>query len=92
MAKTKKIPLRMCVVCRELSEKREMLRVVKNSEGKIFIDFSYKAAGRGAYVCNNPECVKKLKKQRILNKVFSCSVGDDVYAAVEEEYFGKGQN
>lgn len=90
MAKTKKIPLRMCVACRELKEKRAMLRVVKNADGKIFLDFSSKASGRGAYVCNDPECVKKLKKQRILNKVFSCAVDDEIYAAIEEEYFGKG--
>ena len=89
MPKTKKIPLRMCIACRELKEKRDMLRVVKNGEGKIFIDFSSKAAGRGAYVCDNPECISKLKKQRLLNKVFSCEVGGDVYSAIEEEYFGE---
>ena len=85
----KKLPLRMCIACRELIEKREMLRIVKNSEGKIFIDFSSKAAGRGAYICNKPECIAKLKKQRLLNKVFSCAVEDDVYSAIEEEFFGK---
>lgn len=88
----KKIPLRMCVACRELKEKRDMLRVVKNAEGKIFIDFSSKASGRGAYICNDPECVKKLKSKRLLNKVFSCAVDDAVYTAVEEEYFGKKQS
>ena len=88
----KKIPLRMCVSCRELKEKKAMLRVVKNAEGKIFIDFSSKASGRGAYVCDNPDCIKKLKKQRILNKVFSCAVEEEIYAAIEEEYFGKKQN
>lgn len=88
MPKTKKIPLRMCIACRELKEKRDMLRVVKNGEGRIFIDFSSKAAGRGAYVCDNPECIAKLKKQRLLNKVFSCEVSGDVYTAIEEEYFG----
>ena len=88
----KKIPLRMCIACRELKEKRAMLRVVKNAEGKIFIDFSSKASGRGAYVCDNPDCIKKLKKQRILNKTFSCAVDDGIYNAVEEEYFGKRQN
>ena len=88
----KKIPLRQCVACRELKEKRDMLRIVKNSDGKIFLDFSSKASGRGAYICDNPECVKKLKKNRILNKVFSCSVDEEIYAAVEEEYFGKKQN
>ncbi len=88
----KKIPLRQCIACRELKEKRSMLRVVKNSEGKIFLDFSSKAAGRGAYICDNPECIKKLKKGRLLNRVFSCAVDDAIYAAVEEEYFGKNQN
>lgn len=88
----KKIPLRQCIACRELKEKRAMLRIVKNSEGKIFIDFSSKAAGRGAYICDNPECIRKLKKSRLLNKVFSCAVDDEIYAAVEEEYFDKKQS
>lgn len=88
----KKIPLRQCIACRELKEKRSMLRIVKNSEGKIFLDFSSKAAGRGAYICNNPECIKKLKKGRLLNRAFACAVDDTIYTAVEEEYFGKNQN
>lgn len=85
----KKIPLRMCIACRELKEKKSMLRIVKNSEGEIFLDFSSKAQGRGAYICDSPECIKKLKKQRLINKVFSCAVDDKVYSAIEEEYFGK---
>ncbi|MBE7088300.1 MAG: YlxR family protein [Clostridiales bacterium] len=89
MSKTKKIPLRMCIACRELKEKMAMLRIVKNQQGEIFLDFSSKAAGRGAYICDNPDCIKKLKKQRIINKVFSCQVDDSVYSAIEEEYFGK---
>lgn len=88
----KKIPVRMCVACRELKEKRLMLRIVKNSDGKIFLDFSSKASGRGAYVCDNPACINKLKKQRILNKVFSCAVEEEIYSAIEEEYFGKKQS
>lgn len=86
---SKKIPLRMCIACRELKDKKQMLRVVKNTEGKIFIDFSSKASGRGAYICDNPDCIKKLKKQKLLNKAFSSAVEDAVYAAIEEEYFGK---
>lgn len=92
MPKQKKIPLRMCIACRELKEKRDMLRLVKNGEGKIFLDFSWKAAGRGAYICDNPECVKKLKRQKLLNKVFSCAVDDEIYYAIEEEYFVKREN
>lgn len=66
-----------------------MLRIVKNGEGKIFLDFSSKAAGRGAYICDNAECVKKLRKQKLLNKVFSCEVAEEVYAAIEEEYLAR---
>lgn len=78
-------PKRMCVACREMKEKREMFRVVKNAAGEIFADFSGKAEGRGAYICNNDECVKRLKKQRLLNKAFSAPVSDEVYRRIEEE-------
>ena len=78
-------PKRMCGACREMKEKREMFRVVKNAAGEIFADFSGKAAGRGAYICNNDECVKRLKKQRLLNKAFSATVSDEVYRRIEEE-------
>jgi hypothetical protein len=89
MPKQKKIPLRQCIACRELKDKREMLRIVKNQDGEIFLDFSSKAAGRGAYICDNADCITKLKKQRLINKAFSCNVDDKVYTAIEEEYFGK---
>ncbi len=82
-----KAPLRMCIACRQLLEKREMLRVVR-SENKIFLDFTSKASGRGAYICDNPDCIKKLKKYRLLNKVFSCQVEEEIYNAIEEAYFG----
>ncbi len=89
MPKVKKVPLRQCIACRELKEKKAMLRVVKNAEGKVFIDYSGKASGRGAYVCDDPACIAKLKKNRLLDKVFSMRIDDGVYIAVEEEYFGR---
>ncbi len=89
MPKIKKIPLRQCIACRELKEKREMLRIVKNSEGKVFLDFSSKAAGRGAYICDKAECICKLKKNRLLDRVFECKIDDGIYAAIEEEYVGR---
>ena len=89
MAAPKKIPLRMCVACREGKPKREMLRIVKNAEGEIDLDFSGKLAGRGAYICDHEACVKKLKKYRLLNKTFSCEVSEEVYARIEEEFGAK---
>lgn len=88
----KKIPLRMCIACRELKEKRSMFRIVKGSDGNIFLDFSSKAAGRGAYICDNPDCIKRLRQKKLLNKTFSCAVEDEIYTAIEREYFGAKQN
>lgn len=88
MPSTKKIPLRMCVACREMKEKKNMLRIVKNSAGEVFIDFSGKAAGRGAYICSSAECVARLKKQKLLNRAFSCDIPSSVYEKIEEEFSG----
>ena len=89
MPKERKIPLRMCIACRELKPKRDMLRVVKNAVGEIRLDFSGKLPGRGAYLCDSAECVKKLRKARLLNRTFSCEVSEDVYARIEEEFLAK---
>ena len=90
MPKQKKIPLRMCVACREGKPKKEMLRIVKNAAGEISLDFSGKVAGRGAYICNNAECVKKLRRQKLLHKTFSCEVSAEVYDRIEAEFLAHG--
>ena len=87
--KVKKVPMRMCLACRESKPKKEMLRVVKPKDGDVFIDYTGKAAGRGAYVCNDAECIKKLKKARLLNKAFSSEIPAEVYARIEEYFFAK---
>ncbi len=84
--KQKKIPLRTCIACRTQHDKREMLRIVKNSEGEISLDKTGKKAGRGAYICGQAECIKKLRKQNILARVFECPVDQAVYTAIEKEY------
>ena len=87
--KAKKIPVRMCVACREMKPKKEMLRVVRPKEGDVFIDLTGKAAGRGAYLCNSPECMRKLKKAKLLNKVFSAEIPQEVYEKIEVEFFAE---
>ncbi len=89
MPKTKKIPMRMCIACREMKPKMEMTRVVKNADGEIFADPTGKAAGRGAYVCQNAECLKKVGLKKLLNKTFSAPVSDTVYLEVEERSLGE---
>lgn len=81
----KKVPIRTCIVCRQALPKKELNRIVKSGE-EIFLDKTGKANGRGAYVCDNPECIKKLKKTRGLNRVFSCEVKEEVYNKILEEF------
>ncbi len=88
MPKAKKIPLRTCIACREEKPKKEMLRIVKNAEGEILLDFSGKLPGRGAYICGSIACFEKLKKYKLLHKTFSCDVPEKVYEQLGEEFLG----
>ena len=89
MPKTKKIPMRMCIACREMKPKQEMTRVVKNADGEIFADPTGKAAGRGAYICSAEICLKKLMDKKLLHKAFAANVDPLVYQKTEEEGVGK---
>lgn len=89
MAKNKSVPMRMCIACREMKPKKEMLRVVKNAAGEILVDATGKAAGRGAYVCNADACLKKLNDKKLLHKAFSTDVSLSVYKGIEEEVLGE---
>ena len=66
--KPKKIPMRMCVGCREMKEKKLLIRVVRSPEGEVSLDPGGKKSGRGAYVCRNAECLKRAIKQRQLER------------------------
>lgn len=85
MQNKKKIPMRMCVGCGEHFPKRELVRVVKNSDGKIFLDLTGKAAGRGAYICKSADCLEKAKKGKRLNRAFETAVSDEIYDLLIEE-------
>lgn len=75
----KKIPMRQCVGCREMKEKRELIRVVKSPDGDVSLDFKGKAPGRGAYVCHSSECLKKAIKSKALERAFSVEIPEAVY-------------
>ncbi|MBE7009349.1 MAG: YlxR family protein [Ruminococcaceae bacterium] len=85
MQKPKKIPQRQCVGCREMKDKRELIRVVKSPEGAISLDFGGRKPGRGAYVCPDAECLKKARRSRALERAFSAQIPPEVYDALEEE-------
>lgn len=81
----KKIPMRMCTGCGEMKPKRELIRVVKSPEGEIALDRTGRLPGRGAYVCPDLECLKKARKTRRLERVFSSAIPEEVYDALEKE-------
>ena len=66
--KPRKIPMRMCVGCREMKEKKELIRVVRSPEGEVSLDPVGKKNGRGAYVCANADCLKRAIKQKQLER------------------------
>lgn len=81
----KRIPLRQCLGCREMKPKRELIRAVRSPEGEVSLDFRGRKPGRGAYVCPNPECLKKARKARALERAFSCQIPEEVWDALERE-------
>lgn len=83
--KVRKIPQRVCVGCGETKNKRDLIRVVKSPEGEISIDKTGKKSGRGAYICNNIECLQKARKERKFEKAFSCKIDNEIYEAMEKE-------
>lgn len=85
MMKVKKIPQRQCVGCRTMKDKKALIRVVKTPAGEIVLDTTGKTAGRGAYVCPDPACMKKARKARALERAFAQAIPDEVYDALEEQ-------
>lgn len=80
----KKIPQRMCVVCRQMKPKKDCLRVVRTTDDNYVFDTTGKLNGRGAYVCKEQSCLDKCVKTKALNKAFKHNVSDNVYSDIKE--------
>ena len=89
MQKVKKIPQRQCLGCREMKDKKALIRVVRSPEGAISLDFKGKLPGRGAYVCPDAECLKKARKSRALERAFETAIPAEVYELLEQQ-MGEG--
>ena len=85
MQKQKKIPQRKCKACQDRDAKRDLVRIVKNKEGQIFLDKTGKANGRGAYICNCVECLNKAIKSKALSRAFKMEVPEEVYESLRKE-------
>ena len=77
--------MRMCVGCREMREKRSLLRIVKSAEGEISVDPVGKKPGRGAYICRDRACLEKAVKQKQLERALEQKIDEAVYARLMEE-------
>jgi len=80
----KKIPMRSCVVTKEKLPKKELIRVVKNNENKVFVDLTGKANGRGAYIKKDINVLKLARDKKVLDRHLEISIGEDVYKELEE--------
>lgn len=82
--KPRKIPLRMCVGCREMKPKKELLRAVRSPEGQVSLDATGKKAGRGAYVCYNADCLKRALKQKQLDRALDAHLDEEAIQQLTE--------
>ena len=85
--KTKnKIPMRQCTGCREMKNKKEMIRVLKTAEDEILLDATGRKNGRGAYICFSRECLEKARKNHGLERSLKVSIPEEVYESLEREF------
>ena len=84
----KQIPQRQCMGCRERKPKRDMIRVVRGTDGTVSLDFSGKLNGRGAYICPDPQCLQKACKAKSLERSLEVPIPDQVYERLSREMEG----
>ena len=87
----KKIPLRQCIGCGEMKNKREMIRVIKTPEGEILLDATGRKNGRGAYLCPSGECLKKAVNNKGLERSVKMAIPKEIYENLEKEMEALGQ-
>lgn len=84
--KTRKVPLRKCVVCQQMMPKKQLIRVVKTPEDEIMIDLTGKKSGRGAYLCGKVDCFKQATKNRSLDRALKAKVELDIYEKLARDF------
>lgn len=84
MGQAKKIPLRTCTGCREEKNKKELIRVVRDKEGNVFVDITGKQNGRGAYICPDEKCLESAIKNKGLERTLKTSISEEVYEQLKK--------
>ncbi len=83
--------MRMCVGCREMKPKKELIRVVRQPEGNVMLDRTGKAAGRGAYLCPCKECLEKARKIKVLERTLEATIEAPVWEQLAKEMDARGE-
>ncbi|SEB02664.1 hypothetical protein SAMN05421743_11346 [Thalassobacillus cyri] len=84
MAASRKVPLRKCVVTKEMKPKQQLIRVVRNKEGEVFVDPTGKKNGRGAYVSKDTKVIETAHDQDVLSRQLNTKVDDSIYEELKE--------
>lgn len=82
--KERKVPMRTCIVTKEKLEKKDLLRIVKNKDGEVFVDETGKANGRGAYIKKTIDTLEKAIKTKILERNLETTISDEVYEEIRK--------
>ena len=82
--RARKIPMRTCVVTKEKLPKRELIRIVRNKEGEVFVDETGKQNGKGVYLKKDIEVINKARSNKILNRYLEIEVPDSIYEELNE--------
>ena len=75
----KKEVLRKCIASNEVKNRNDLFRIVRNKEGEVKVDFTFKANGRGAYLSKDKDVILLAKKKKLLNRALECEVSDEIY-------------
>ena len=87
----KKTPARMCTACREMKPKNELIRIVRTPEGDIKLDPTGKLNGRGAYICESNECLKRARKNGALSRAFGTEIPEEIFDMLERTLLDAGR-
>lgn len=85
----KRQPQRTCMGCNEKKDKKDLIRIVKNKQKEINIDKTGKSEGRGAYICDNIDCLEKAIKTKRIERVFEQKIPEEIYEKLRGVMFGK---
>lgn len=83
--KNKKVPMRQCVGCRQLKNKKDLMRILRTPDNNVIFDNTGRMNGRGAYICPSVECLKKARKTKAIERSLDISIPDEVYDAIERQ-------